>query len=52
MDSCHFEVPLPPIRQGQGEVHEGVKLDGMVLAVLQGADECRLVQALHQPEEA
>lgn len=42
----HLKVPLPPVSQGQGEVHEGIKLDGVVLAILHGTDECRLVQAL------
>ena len=49
MHHRHLKVALPPVRQGQGEVHEGIKLDGMELAVLHGADQGRLVQALrHQ----
>ena len=46
MDDCHLKVAGPPVRQGEGEVHEGVKLDGVVLAVLLGADESGFVQAL------
>ena len=39
MHHSHLEVALPPVRQGQREVHEGVKLDGVVLAVLHGANQ-------------
>lgn len=46
IDDCHLKVAGPAIGQGQGEVHERVKLDGVVLAVLLGADEGGFVQAL------
>lgn len=39
MDYCDFKVASPLVGQGQRQVHEGVKLDGVKLAVLPGADE-------------
>ena len=46
MDHRDFKAACPLVRQGQRQVHEGIKLDGMELTVLHGADEGRLVQAL------
>ena len=46
MDYCDLKAASSPVRQGQRQIHEGVKLDGMELAVLHGADEGGLVQAL------
>ena len=47
MHHCHLKAAGPPIGQREGQVHEGIKLDGVVLTVLHGADESGLVQALH-----
>ncbi len=47
MHHCHLKAASPPVGQGEGQVHEGIKLDGVVLTVLHGADESGLVQALH-----
>ena len=44
---CHLKAASPPVGQREGQVHERVKLDGVVLTVLHGADESGLVQALH-----
>lgn len=46
MDHRDFKAACSLVRKGQRQVHERVKLDGMELAVLHGADEGRLVQAL------
>ena len=46
MHHCHLKAASPPIRQREGQVHEGIKLDGVVLTVLHGANESGLVQAL------
>ena len=46
MHHCHFKVAGPLVRQRQGQVHERIKLDGMVPAVFLGAYERGLVQAL------
>ncbi len=47
MHHSHLKAASPPVGQREGQVHEGVKLDGVVLTVLHGADESGLVQALH-----
>lgn len=39
MDYSDLKVACPLVRQGQGQVHEGVKLDGVELAILPGAYE-------------
>jgi len=46
MHHCHLKAASPPVRQREGQVHERIKLDGVVLTVLHGADEGGLVQAL------
>ena len=50
-DYCDFEAAGPFVRQGQRQVHEGVKLDRVKLAILPGADEGRFVQALQSDSE-
>lgn len=47
MHHCHLKAASPPVGQREGQVHEGIKLDGVVLTVLHGANESGLVQALH-----
>ena len=51
MDYCDFKAACPLVRQGQRQVHEGVKLDGVELAILPGADEGRFVQSLQSDSE-
>lgn len=46
MDYSNLKVASPLVGQGQGQIHEGVKLDGVELAILLGADEGGFVQAL------
>ena len=47
MHHRHLKAASPPVGQREGQVHEGIKLDGVVLTVLHGADDSGLVQALH-----
>ena len=46
VDHSHLKIAGALVRQRQRQVHEGVKLDGVVLAVFHGANEGGLVQAL------
>lgn len=51
MDYGDFKAACSLVRKGQRQVHEGIELDGMELAVLHGADEGRFVQALQSDGE-
>ena len=46
MDDSHLKVACALVRQRQRQVHEGVKLDGVELAIFHGTDQRRLVQTL------
>ena len=43
MHHSHIEAASPLVGKRKGQIHEGVKLDGVELAVLHGADESGLV---------